>query len=177
MSWVPAFNAVQEEGVIDNILFIAERDFKKALDVYHPIEAALDPTDPRYLRDFQEREWGKISGLTFPALAVGPNRMASVQSDGADRLRNAVLFTAWIGVTDDTTRNVGIRAARYANAFEMVLRTAARKTKRDFFRNMSTQSFGVVLDEMEHYYGPPTEKNLIHFQGVRVDGTLVINER
>lgn len=177
MVWTPSFNAVQEEGVIDNILFIVGRDFKEALDHYHPIEAALEPTDPRYLRDFQEREWGKISGLVFPALAVGPNRMTSIQSDAGDRLKNAVLFSAWIGVTDDTTRNVGIRAARYANAFEMVLRTAAKKTRRDFFRNMSTQSFGLVLDEIDHEYGPVGTKNSTFFQGVRINGTITINER
>lgn len=176
--WTPAFNAVQEEGIIDNILFIVERDFKEALDHFHPTEAALEPDNPRYLRDFQEREWGKISGLVFPALAVGPNRMTSVLSDGGDRLRNAVLFSAWIGVTDDTTRNVGIRAARYANAFEMVLRTAAiPRNKRDFFRNMSTQSFGLVLDEIDHEYGPVGDKNSTFFQGVRINGTITINER
>lgn len=177
MTWIPAFNAVQEEGIIDNILFIVERDFKEALDVYHPIEKDLDPDDPRYLRDFQEREWGRIVGLSFPALAVGPNRMASTLSDGGDRLRNAVLFSAWIRVTDDTTRNVGVRAARYANAFEMVLRTAALKTKRDFFRNMSTMSFGVVLDEMEHEYGPVSPRDSVLYQDVRINGTLIINER
>lgn len=177
MAWETDFHAVQEEALIDNILFIVERDFKEALDHYHPIEAVLEPTDPRYLRDFQEWEWGKISGLVFPALAVGPNRMTSLLSDGGDRLRNAVLFSAWIGVTDDTTRNVGIRAARYANTFEMVLRTAALKTRRDFFRNMSVQSFGLVLDEIDHEYGPVGTKNSTFFQGVRINGTIIINER
>lgn len=177
MVWVPALNAVQEEGVIDNILFIVERDFKLALDTFHTTEAALPVTDPRYLKDFQEREWGGISGLVYPSLAVGPLREASTLADAGDRLRGAIQFVAWIGVTDDSRKNAGKRITRYANAFEMVLRTAALKSKRDFFRNMSTQSFGLVLDEMEHDYGPIGDKNSIFFSSVRVTGTLIINER
>ena len=177
MVWESAFNAVQEEGVIDNILFIVERDFKAALDAFHPIEATLDESDPRFLRDFQEREWGGISGNVFPALAIGPKRTASVLSDGGDRLRGAIQFNAWIGVIDDSRNNVGKRITRYANAFEMVLRTAALKNKRDFFRNMSTQRFGLVLDEIEHEYGPIGSKTSVYFQGVIVSGTLIINER
>lgn len=177
MAWVPAFNAVQEEGVIDNILFIVERDFKFALDEFHPIEAALSETDPRFLRDFQEREWGGISGNVFPALAVGPRRAASVLSDAGDRLRTAISFNAWIGVIDDSRNNVGKRITRYANAFEMVLRTAALKNKRDFFRNMSVQRFGLVLEEIEHEYGPIGTKTSVYFQSVLINGTLILNER
>lgn len=177
MVWVPAFNAVQEEGVIDNILFIIERDFKAALDVFHPIEAALPENDPRFLGDFQEREWGGISANVFPALAVGPRRAASTLADAGDRLRSAIQFSGWIGVTDDSRRNVGRRITRYANAFEMVLRTAALKNKRDFFRNMSVQSFGLVLDEIEHEYGPIGSKSSVYFQSVIIDGTLILNER
>jgi hypothetical protein len=177
MVWVPPFNAVQEEGVIDNILFIVERDFKLALDVYHPIEAVLPETDPRFLRDFQEREWGGISGLVFPALSVGPNRSASTLSDGGDRLRGAIEFSSWIGVTDDSRQTVGRRITRYANTYEMVLRKAALKNKADFLRNMSVQSFGLVLDEVEKFYGAAGEKESIFFQYVRVNGTLIINER
>ena len=177
MVWTPALNAVQEEGVIDNILFITERDFKEALDNFHPIEAALPETDPRFLQDFQEREWGGISGNVFPALAVGPRRGASTLADAGDRLRGAIEFNAWIGVIDDSRNNVGRRITRYANAFEMVLRTAALKNKRDFFRNMSVERFGLVLDEIEHEYGPIGSKTSVYFQSVIVSGTLIIHER
>ena len=178
MAWTSAFNAVQEEGVIDNILFIVKRDFKDALDAFHPIEAELTDADPRYLRDFQEREWGGISGMVFPALAVGPNRTASTLADAGDRLRGAIEFSSWIAVTDDSRSNVGRRITRYANAYEMVLRTAALKNKRDFFRNMSVQSFGLVLDEIEHFYGPVGgPRDSIYLQSVRVNGTLIIHER
>lgn len=177
MPWVPAFNAVQEEGVIDNILFIVERDFKTALDYSFPIEAALTDSDPRYLRDFQERIWGKLRRLVFPALGVGPNRTASVLADAADQLIQAVGFTCWIGVTDDSEANVGRRATRYANTLEMVLRTAALKTKADFRRNMSTQMFGIILDEMEHVYLPVGSRESLYFQMVEVSGVLQFRER
>lgn len=177
MVWTPAFNAVQEEGVIDNILFIIERDFKIALDYSFPIEAALTDSDSRYLRDFQERTWGKVRGLVYPALGVGPSRGASVLADAADRLIGAVEFTGWIGVTDDSEENVGRRVTRYANTFEIVLRTAALKTKADFRRNMSSQIFGVILDEMEHVYLPVGSRESTYFQMVKVNGTLKLNER
>lgn len=172
----PKYFAVQEEGVIDNILFIVERDFKELLDIFNPIEAALPVTDPRYLLDFQERTLGQFAGLVYPAFAIGPNTSASVQSDAADQLTEAIRFSARIGVTDDSAQNVTRRIMRYAIAFEAVLRTAATKTKRDFFRNMSTQSFGFVLDEVEKFYGPIGTENSIFYRSVQINATIQFHE-
>lgn len=177
MPITPKYFAVQEEGVIDNILFIMERgDFKEVLDIFNPIEAALPDTDPRYLLDFQERTLGQFAGLVYPALAIGPNTSASVQADAADRLIEAVKFSARIGVTDDNAQNVTRRVMKYAVAFEAVLRTAATKNKADFFRNMSNQMFGLVLDEVEKFYGPIGTRESIFYRSVRIDGTIRFNE-
>lgn len=173
MVWTPKYNAVQEEGLIDNILTIVTRDFKEALDVFYPIEAALPDTNPRYLRDFQERILGQISRLVFPSLAIAPTRCASVPSDAADRLREAIQVISWIGVTDDSAANVTTRAMRYAATYEQVLRSAR---KSDYFRNMSIQRFGFVLDEVERDYGPIGLEDSIFFRAVRVSTNLVIHE-
>lgn len=176
MPWEPYYNAVQEEGVIDNVLTIVTRDFKDALDTLYPIEAALPETDSRYLRDFQERTLGQISGSVFPSLAVGPNRNASTESESQDRLNEAILFDNWIGVTDDTAENVTRRIMRYAGTYNAVLRTAAVKNIPDFFRNMSTEVWGLNL-ELEHVYGPLGQRESLHFRSVRIQGTLKIFER
>src|SRR6185369_166752 len=102
MVWAPKYYAVQEEGVIDNALFIIERDFKEALDTFYTIEAALSPEDPQYLEDFQVRSLGQIERTVFPCLAIGPNRNASTESDARDRLKEAVRFDIYVGVTADS---------------------------------------------------------------------------
>lgn len=175
MVWVPAYWAVQEEALIDNILAIVTRDFKAALDTFYVTEAALPETDPRYLRDFQERSLGQIQRLVFPSLAIGPNRNASTEDADQAMLREAIRFDSWIGVTDDGDETVTRRAMRYAGTYDAVLRTAAKKNKRDFFRNMSTQVFGLVL-ELEHTYGPIGSEDSVHFRSVKIEGTILINE-
>lgn len=176
MPVAPKYFAVQEEGVIDNILYIVERDFKELLDIFNPIEAVLPVTDSRHLLDFQERTLGQFAGLAFPALEISPNSSASIQADGADRLEEAVRFSARIGVTDDGTQTVTRRAMKYAVAFEAVLRTAATKNKSDFFRNMSNQMFGLVLDEVEKFYGPVGTRESIYYRSVRIDAAIRFNE-
>lgn len=176
MAWEPYYNAVQEEGVIDNVKTIVKRDFKDALDVFYPIEAALLETDSRFLRDFQERSLGQVSGSVFPSLALAPNRNASTESENQDRLNEAILFDSWIGVTDDSAEHVTRRIMRYAGTYNAVLRTAAAKNKADFFRNMSTEVWGVNL-ELEHIYGPIGQKQSQFFRSVVIQGTLKIFER
>jgi hypothetical protein len=173
--WSPAYNAVQEEGLLDNILTIVARDFKEALDVLYPIEAVLPVTDPRHLLDFQERSLGQIQRLVFPSLAIGPNRNASTEDADQAMLREAIRFDSWIGVTDDSDETVTRRVTRYAGTYDMVLRTAAKKNKSDFFRNMSAKVFGLVL-ELEHTYGPIGTENSVHFRSVKIEGTILINE-
>lgn len=175
MVWSPKYFAVQEEGLIDNVVTIVRRDFKAALDVLYPIEAVLPETDPRFLRDFQEHSLGQIQGNVFPALAIGPNRNASTEDADQAMLREAVRFDSWIGVTDDSPASVTTRIMRYVGTYDAVLRTAAAKTKRDFFVNMSVQVFGLVL-ELEHVYGPIGKKESSLFRGAVIQGTILINE-
>lgn len=159
---------------MNNLLIIVQEDFKEALDEFNPIEAVLPTTDSRYLRDFQERTLGQISRMVFPSLAVGPDRVGSILSDGGDRLIQGIRFSSWIGVTDDGHETVTRRAMKYANAYEQVLRSA-RKSR--WFVNMSTQVFGFVLDEIEHIYGPVGSEDSVYFRAVRINGTIQINER
>lgn len=176
MVWTAYYNAVQEEGLVDNVLTIITRDFKAALDASYPIEAGLPETDSRYLRDFQERVLGQISGSVYPSLAIGPNRNASVEDADQSRLDELILFDSWIGVTDDSAENVTRRIMRYAGTYNAVLRTAAAKNMSDFFRNMSTEVWGLNL-ELEHIYGPIGLRDSIHFRSVRIQGTIKIHER
>lgn len=173
MVWTPKFYAVQEEGLVQNALSIIERDFKAALDVYYPIEAALDPDDPAYLEDFQERSLGQIFKNQFPCLAIGPNRNASTEADAGDRLKEAVRMDLYVGVTADNAANVTIKLMRYMGTLDAVLRSAR---KSDWFVNMSVQVFGLVL-EMEHVYGPVRERESVYFRDALMQVTVVVNER
>lgn len=173
MVWTPKFQAVQEEALIANILTIVERDFKEALDTFYTIEAALDESDPEFLRDFQERSLGQIVKNVFPCLAIGPNRNASTEADAADRLIEAHRLDVYVGVTDDSPANVTRRIMRYMGTLDAVLRSAR---KADYFRNMSTQVFGLVL-EMEHVYGPLGKSESSLFRGALMELTITVNER
>jgi len=173
MVWTPRYYAVQEEGVIENALFIIARDFKDALDVFYPIEALLNPDDPAYLEDFQERSLGQIQKLVFPCLAIGPNRNAATESDARDRLRQAVRFDIYVGVTADSMANVTQKIMRYMGTLDAVLRSA---TKPDWKRNMSTIIFGIVL-EAEHVYGSIRERESIYFRDALMQVTLAFNEQ
>ena len=173
MVWTPKYFAVQEEGVIDNALFIIERDFKEALDVFYPTEAGLSPEDPQYLEDFQERSLGQIQKLVFPCLAIGPNRNAATESDAQDRLHEAVRFDLYVGVTADSMANVTKKIMRYMGTLDAVLRSAR---KSDWRRNMSTIIFGIVL-EAEHVYGSIRERESIYYRDALMQVTLVFNEQ
>jgi hypothetical protein len=173
MVWTPRYFAVQEEGVIDNALFIIERDFKVALDTFYVTEATLSPDDPQYLEDFQERSLGQIQKLVFPCLAIGPNRNAATESDARDRLSQAVRFDLYVGVTADSPANVTKKIMRYMGTLDAVLRSAL---KSDWSRNMSTIIFGIVL-EAEHVYGSVRDRESIYYRDALMQVTLVFNEQ
>lgn len=171
MPWVPKYQAIQEEALVDNVLTIVTEDFKDALDYFYSIEAALPDTDPGYLKDFQERALGMIVRESFPCLAIGPNRNASTPSDAADRLTEAVRLDLYIGVTDDGPDTVTRRLMKYVGTADAVLRSA-RKSR--YFVNMSTP-FGFVL-EMEHIYGPIGSNESSLFRGAQLQVTITVNE-
>lgn len=173
MVWAPRYFAVQEEGVIDNALFIIQRDFKEALDVFYPTEAALSADDPQYLEDFQEHSLGQIQKLNFPCLAIGPNRNAATESDARDRLQQAVRFDIYAGVTGDSAANVTTKMMRYMGTLDAVLRSARIS---DWKRNMSTIIFGIVL-EAEHVYGSIRERESIYYRDALMQVTLTFNEQ
>lgn len=173
MVWSPKFQAVQEEALVANILTIATRDFKEALDYFYPVEAALATDDPRYLPDFRERTLGQIVKNEFPCLAIGPNRNASTSAADEGRLIEAVRIDCYLGVVDDSPANVTQRIMRYVGTFDAVLRSAR---KSDYFVNMSVQTFGFVL-EMEHVYGPIGADKIALFRGAQVQVTITVNER
>ena len=167
------YYAVQEEGVIDNALFIIERDFKAILDEFNPIEAALSPDDPQYMEDFQERALGQIQKLVFPTFAIGPNRTAATEADASDRLKQAIRFDIYIGVTADSAPNVTRKLMKYMTALDATLRSAP---KIDWKRNMSAIMFGIVL-EMEHVYGSIRERESVYYRDALLQVTLSCNEK
>jgi hypothetical protein len=173
MAWQPRYFAVQEEGIIDNALFIITRDFKDALEYFYPIEAALNSDDPQYLEDFQEKSLGQIQKLVFPTLAIGPNRNAGTESDARDRLKQALRFDVYVGVTADCAANVTTKIMRYMGTLDAVLRSAQ---KSDWKRNMSAIIFGIVL-ELEHVYGSIRERESIYYRDALMQVTLIFNEQ
>lgn len=178
MAFEPVFWAAQEEALIDNVLAVIERDFRAALDAFHPIEAALDPEDPRYLLDFRERALGQVLGNEYPCVAIGPLRNASNYSDGGDRLIENIELEAYIGVTDDSANNVTRRITKYVGAFNAVMYRAALKNKKDFFRNMSIQTFGLAV-ELEHIYESvrTNRDRSIYFRSAGIAITIRVSER
>lgn len=174
MPWTPAFEASQEEALVDNVLTIIERDFKDALDYFYPIEAVLPSTDPRFLHDFRERTLGQIVKNEFPCLALGPSQGTSADGPNGECLRESPIIELYIGVVDDSPANVTRRIMRYRVTLDAVLRAAPIS---DYFRNMSIEVFGFVLDEINYTYGPiGTEKPSI-FRGARLEVPIKINER
>lgn len=173
MVWAPAYEASQEEGLVDNVLFIFTRDFKEALDQRYPIEAALSDDDPRHLPDFRERCLGQILGVEFPSLAIGPNRGTSSDPIG-ESLRENVLIDIHIGVTDDCADNVTRRIMRYRATADMVIRSARIS---DYLRNMSTESCAFVQDEIDYSYGPIGSNKTSLFRGAVLQVQIKINER
>jgi len=173
MVWQAKYFAVQEEGVIDNALFIIERDFKEALDTFYVTEAALSPDDPQYLEDFQERSLGQIEKLNFPCLAIGPNRNAATEAAAQDRLNQAIRFDIYVGVTGDSAPRVTTKIMRYMGTLDAVLRSAR---KSDWKRNMSTITVGIVL-EAEHVYGSVRDRESVYYRDALMQVTLVLNEQ
>lgn len=173
MVWVPAYEASQEESLVDNVLFIFTRDFKEALDQRYSIEAALATDDPLYLSDFRERCLGQILGNEFPSLAIGPNRGTSADPLG-ECLRENVLIDIHIGVIDDSPDNVTRRIMRYRATADMVIRSAPIS---DYLRNMSTESFGFIQDEIDYSYGPIGSNKVALFRGAVLQVQIKINER
>lgn len=171
MVWAPKFFAIQEEALVDNVLTIVTEDFKNALDVLYPIQAALPETDPQFLRDFQQRALGQIVKEVFPCFAIGPNRNASTPSAAMDRLAEAVRLDLYVGVTDDSPATVTTRIMRYVGTLDAVLRSAL---KARYFVNMSTP-FGFVL-EMEHVYGPIGSNDSSLFRGAQLQVEITVNE-
>lgn len=174
MPWTPEFEASQEEALVDNVLTIITRDFKDALDYYYPVEAAFDPSDPRYLKDFQERTLGQIAKNEFPCLAIGANRGTSGDGPNGECLREDVLIDLYLGVVDDSPANVTRRIMRYRVALDAVLRAAPIS---DYFRNMSTEVFAFVLDEISYTYGPIGTEKVSLFRGAVMQVPIKINER
>jgi hypothetical protein len=181
--WTPKFQAVQEEGLVKNVLRIIERDFKQALDCFY-----LDT--PSYLTrygvanevgttgvdldDFRERELGQIVGNGFPSLAIGPNRGTSGDGPNDECLRQNVLIDIHIGVVNDSPATVTETIMRYRTTMDMTLRSAPLA---DYFRDMSVEVFGFVLDEIDYEYGPIRGQRPANFRAALLQVPIKINER
>ena len=171
MVWEAQYAAVFEEGIIDNALTVIGRDFKPALDVFYPAEAALASTDPRFLKDFAVRALGQVIKTEFPCLAIGPRNNEVDDSDDGSHLIEVARIDIYIGVTDDGPETVTRRIMKYVRTMDAVLRTA----RQDFFTGMSNP-FGVILD-VNHAYGPIGENESIYFRSAIVELTVSLRER
>ena len=163
MPWTPKFEAVSEEAVVDNILVLVERDFKLGLDYFYPTAG---------LQDFAERALGQVLGNEAPMLGIAPVRNASIQSDDASYLTEALRVDLAVGVTDDGPQTVTRKIERYMRVLEAVLRAG---NKNDFFGTIS-KTFGFSLD-CEHVYRQDIRTNQsIYFRDATLQLTVNIKE-
>lgn len=163
MVFVPPYLAVSEEALIDNTLVLVETHFKPALDALYPAEASLVPGDPQYLDDFRERALGMVMGNELPCLGIGPRRNASVLSDDASYLKEALQMDLTVAVADDGPQTATRRIMRYMRVLESVLR---RGNIIDFFGSIgSPDKWGFALD-CEHIYT----------QDIRFDGPIYLRD-
>ena len=162
MSWAPTYSARFEGQIIENVLTIINRDFKAALDYFHP---------SGNLPDFAETALGQIKGLEFPSLAIGPLENPVEEADDSSHLIEAARIDIYIGVTDDGPDTVTRKIMKYVRAMDAVLRTA----KHDFFTGMSNP-FEVVLT-VNHTYWPIGRKESVYFRSSIVELTVALRER
>lgn len=120
----PRIEEIFEEKVIDNSIALIARDMKLMLDHYY-----LASNYP----DFAERTLGNFIRLSFPALAVEPDRGESDEPDhfAAGRLRLIYNFA----VTDADAPTTERKGIRYLRALRSVLRNG---TRADYMTGVTT---------------------------------------
>lgn len=165
MPFVPIYDAVSEEALIDNLLAFVETNFKPALDAYYPSDD---------LKDFAERSLGILMGVESPALAIAPRRNASTSSDDASHLIEALMVDLVVVVIDENPQAVTRKIQRYMRTLEAVLR---RGNKDDFFGSVNAaKTFGFSLD-CEHVYNQDIRNNAsTYLRDATLQLTVNINE-
>lgn len=179
MPWTPKFAARFELPICRNVKTIVTRgDMRAALDYFNPIEAALDPSNPNYLKDFAEVSLGTEKGLEFPILVIGPRSNPVETVADAARLEQAQTIELKVGVIADSSDAAMERIMIYVQALDAVLRSAH---KNDYCANMTNGNnvpFGFSID-VTHEYGPlgANDNRTTYFKPASLTLTVNFNER
>lgn len=135
---VPRFSEAGEAEIVDNIIEVADRDMKLALDYFYPADN---------LPDFGVKTVGDISVFSYPILVVGPERMGSLETDDGFYLAQDLRIGAGIVVKDTSVKLAVKKAMKYVRALKAVLRSA---TTADLLPS-SAQILNHTLD-IDHRY-------------------------
>lgn len=184
MAWLPDLNEPEanfEEPIILNTLAIVERDFKEALDYYFldsPTyltrygEANSVGPDGNDYDDFAERELGQLVRNEFPHFVVGPRSTPTAGAADNSCIIETPRISSYIGVIGNSAADVTRKIMRYVKVFNSVIRSA-----RNELREGLSNGFGLVIESIEHEYGPIGDKESIYYRSAYVEITLSLRER
>lgn len=161
------FAEIFEGYVIDNFMFIVNRDMKTRLDeFYMPGEN---------LPDFVEKTLGKFTGLSNPAFVLDPFKGAA--PEGEEYVENEITLEALIRVVDPDPAVVTRKVVKYKRAFQSVVRSATRS---DWFRNITSPQIMPYTISISWEYGTigknPNLAN-VWVRDVKFEITFRFNER
>lgn len=163
----------------DNTLKIVKDNFKSAIDVLYPTEAALLSTNPAFLKDFQNRTFGDFMRLAFPALIADLVDGSDEESGDGSRDDEEVRIQLLVAVTDTDGANVTRRLAKYVRALRVVLMTASQA---DYLQGVdSTLQMGFTSKLSRKYLpigkGKDETESLGYMRACELTLTLNFSER
>lgn len=139
MAFNPRYDELFESVVLDNILAIAERDYKAALDLFYPADD---------FPDIEQRTLGNFIRIALPALAAEPNSGTDNESDDGSHLGPQVKVTLYLAVEDADPTETLRKLIKYVRVLRSVLKTAKDA---DYTVN-APKVFGLVR-ELSWQYG------------------------
>jgi hypothetical protein len=146
------FSIAAEGLIVDNVLAIIKRDLKLALDALYTTEAGYLSTDPRYLKDLENRTFGDFMRLAFPALVADLVDGEDEESDDGSRDDETIRIELLLAVTDTDGANVTRRLAKYVRALRVILMSAPWT---DYLAGIDpTKIMGPVIVKISRKYLP-----------------------
>jgi hypothetical protein len=138
MPFLPRFKEAAEAELIDNIIEVVDRDMLLALNYFYASDN---------LPDFGVKTIGDISVFDYPILIIGPERMASEETDDGFYLSQDYRVGVGLVVKDVSVKLAVRKAMKYVRSLKAVLRSASTA---DLFPP-SAQILNHVLD-IDHRY-------------------------
>lgn len=162
----PKFDEIFETLIADNILAIAARDMKLALDYFYLSDS---------LPDFQQRTLGQFVSISLPSLAIEPGTNNTSQSDDGSYVDEELKMDAFIAVQAASAATVTRNLQKYVRAFKAIMRAA---TSADFVTGSTSKITGVSVEVDVEYglIGHSADDNL-YMRPARLGLTIKATER